>query len=142
MTIFPDFTALIIAAIVVVLALVLKTQFFEPLARAMETREATSASARNRLRNAEAAAKGANDRLEAALAAARKEGYDAMDRIRGDAAREADAVLAAADERARERIAEGRARLDEQARRAAAELEAAAADLGSELAARVLRRAS
>ena len=142
MTIFPDLTALLVSAIVVCLVLVLKSQFFEPLAQAMERREQQRAVARSERGDAERSADEASGRTEAALTDARTAGYAEMDRVRREASARADAVLQQSRTAAQEAVADGRRLLREQSERAAAELESQADDFAAELSARLLRRAS
>lgn len=142
MTIIPDLTALIVSAIVVCLTLVLKTQFFEPLARAMEAREAETTGARHVREQAEADVAAADAGVERAIAAVREEGYREMDRIRREAGERAEARLQEAREQAARTLEEGKDSLREQAVRAASDLDRTAESLAGDLAARVLRRAS
>lgn len=142
MTIIPDLTALIVSVIVVCLTLVLKRQFFEPLARAMEAREKQVAGAREDRERAEAEVAAADGLVADAVAAVRAEGYREMDRIRREASERAEATLTAAREQAADTLAAGKESLREQSARAASELEQVAESLASDLTARVLRRAS
>ena len=142
MTIIPDLTALIVSVIVVCLTLVLKRQFFEPLARAMEAREERAGGARRVREQAEADVAAAETRIAAALAAVREDGYRAMDRIRGEASERAEATLLAARNEAAATLEAGRNALREEADRAASELDTAAESLARDLTERVLRRAS
>lgn len=142
MTIIPDLTALIVSVIVVCLTLVLKRQFFEPLARAMEARETQAGGAREAREAAEAEVQAAETRVADAVAAVREEGYREMDRIRREAGERADATLLAAREAAAATLQAGKDSLREQTTRAASELETAAESLANDLTARVLRRAS
>ncbi len=142
MTIIPDITALIVSVIVVCLTLVLKRQFFEPLARAMEAREQQAGGARQAREAAEADAMAAETRVANAVAAVRDEGYREMDRIRREAGERAEATLTTAREQAAATLEAGKDSLREQSARAASELEQAVESLASDLTARVLRRAS
>lgn len=141
-TIIPDLTALIVSAIVVCLTLVLKRQFFEPLARAMEAREKQVEGAREVREQAQADVAAAEARVADAVAAVRAEGYREMDRIRREAGERAEATLTAARDQAVATLAAGKDSLREQSARAASELDQAAESLASDLTARVLRRAS
>lgn len=142
MTIIPDITALIVSVIVVCLTLVLKRQFFEPLARAMEAREQQVGGARQAREAAEADATAAETRVANAVAAVRDEGYREMDRIRREAGERAEATLTTARAQAAATLEAGKDSLREQSARAASELEQVAESLASDLTARVLRRAS
>ena len=142
MTIIPDLTALIVSAIVVCLTLVLKRQFFEPMARAMEAREQEVGGARQVREQAEADIGAADTRVANAVAAVREDGYREMDRIRREAGERAEATLLAAREEAAATVEAGTEALREQAARAASELEATANSLANDLTARILRRAS
>lgn len=142
MTIIPDFTALIVSVIVVCLMLVLKRQFFEPMARAMEAREERIGGARKMREQAEADAAGAEAQVAEAIAAVREDGYREMDRIRREASERAEATMQTARDQAAKTLAAGKDSLREATTRAAAELEQAADGLATELAARILRRAS
>lgn len=142
MTIIPDVTALIVSAIVVCLTLILKRQFFEPLARAMEARDERIGSARQAREQAEVEVTTAEAQVAAAIAAVREDGYREMDRIRRLAGERAEATLLTAREEAAATLDAGREALREQTARAASELEAAAESLASDLTARILRRAS
>lgn len=142
MTIIPDLTALMVSVIVVCLTLVLKRQFFEPMARAMEAREKQVEGARGVREQAEAEVAAAESEVESAVAAVRAEGYREMDRIRREAGERAEATLAAARERAAATLEAGKDSLREQSARAASELDRVAGSLANDLTARVLRRAS
>ncbi len=142
MTIIPDLTALIVSAIVVCLTLILKTQFFEPLARAMEAREKEIGEARHGRDQGEADITAAEARVADAVAAVREEGYREMDGIRREAGERGEATLVAARDHAAATLAAGKDSLREQTTRAESELERTADGLASDLAARILRRAS
>ncbi len=142
MTIIPDLTALIVSAIVVCLTLILKTQFFEPLARAMEAREKEFGEARQGRNQGAAEIAAAEARVTDAVAAVREDGYREMDRIRREAGERAEATLLVARDQAAATLAAGKDSLREQTLRAEAELERTAHGLASDLAARILRRAS
>ena len=142
MTIIPDLTALIVSAIVVCLTLILKRQFFEPLARAMEAREKEIGEARQGRDQGEADIAAAEARVAAAIEAVREDGYREMDRIRREAGERAEATLLSARDQAAATLAAGKDSLREQTTRAESELEQTADDLASDLAARILRRAS
>lgn len=142
MTIFPDFTALLISGIVVFLALALKNWFFEPLARTMEERENRYEHSRTELLEKEGRLAVAKTRLETALAETRQAGYAEMDRIRREAAAAAEERLSEARDRARRILADGLAVMEKETAAAEAELEAAAGELAGDLTARLLRRAS
>ena len=142
MTIIPDLTALMVSVIVVCLTLVLKRQFFEPLARAMEARETQVAGAREVREQAQAEVAAAEAQVADAVAAVRAEGYREMDRIRREASERAEATLAAARGQAAATLESGKDSLREQSARAASELEQVAESLARDLTARVLRRAS
>ncbi len=142
MTIIPDLTALMVSLIVVCLTLVLKRQFFEPMARAMEAREKQVKGAREVREQAEADVAAAEADVAEAVAAVRAEGYREMDRIRREASERAEATLAAAREQAAATLEAGKDSLREQSARAASELEHVAESLAGDLTARVLRRAS
>ena len=142
MTIIPDLTALIVSAIVVCLTLILKRQFFEPLARAMEAREKEIGEARQGRDQGEADIVAAEARVAAAIEAVREDGYREMDRIRREAGERAEATLLSARDQAAATLAAGKDSLREQTTRAESELERTADGLASDLAARILRRAS
>ena len=142
MTIIPDLTALIVSAIVVCLTLILKRQFFEPLARAMEAREKEIGEARHGRDQGEADIAAAEARVAAAIEAVREDGYREMDRIRREAGERAEATLLSARDQAAATLAAGKDSLREQSTRAESELERTADGLASDLAARILRRAS
>lgn len=142
MTIFPDFTALLISGIVVFLALALKNWFFEPLARMMEERENRYGHSRTELLEKQGRLAAARTRLETALAETRQAGYTEMDRIRREASATADERLSEARARARRILADGLAVMEKETAAAEAELEAAAGELAGDLTERLLRRAS
>lgn len=142
MTIFPDFTALLISGIVVFLALALKNWFFEPLARTMEERENRYGYSRTELLEKQGRLAAAKTRLETALAETRQAGYAEMDRIRREAAAAAEERLSEARDRARQILADGLAAMEKETASAEAELETAAGELAGDLTARLLRRAS
>ena len=142
MTIIPDLTALIVSAIVVCLTLILKRQFFEPLARAMEAREKEIGEARQGRDQGEADIAAAEARVAAAIEAVREDGYREMDRIRREAGERAEATLLSARDQAAATLAVGKDSLREQTTRAESELERTADGLASDLTARILRRAS
>ena len=142
MTIFPDFTALLISGIVVFLALALKKWFFEPLARTMEERENRYGRSRTELQEKQGRLAAAKTRLETALAETRQAGYTEMDRIRREASATADERLSEARDRARRILADGLAVMEKETAAAEAELETAAGELAGDLTERLLRRAS
>ena len=142
MTIFPDFTALLISGIVVFLALALKNWFFEPLARTMEERENRYGHSRTELLEKQGRLAAAKTRLETALAETRQAGYTEMDRIRREASATADERLSEARDRARRILADGLAVMETETAAAEAELETAAGELAGDLTERLLRRAS
>lgn len=142
MTIFPDFTALLISGIVVLLALVLKSWFFEPLARAVEERENRYGRSRTELQEKQGRLAAARTRLETALAETRRAGYDEMDRVRREAGASAEKLLEEARGRARKILDEGKASLERDTAGAEAALSTTADELAGDLTARLLRRAS
>ena len=141
-TIFPDFTALIISGIVVLLAIALKAWLFEPLARTAEAREGRAKDARRELASAESALRVAEATRAEALAEARAAAYAEMDRVRTEASGTANERLVEARNRAGAALERGRNALRTQSAAAEGELDRAATALATELASRLLRRAS
>ncbi len=141
MELFPDFTALIIFGIVLCLVPLLKRLLLEPLATAVESRAERSAAAETEFEAAQAEDAEATRIGNEAVAAARRSGYEEMDRMRRRAAEQAGERLEAARRKAAGTLARGQAQLDLQVREAEAVLEETAGGLGGALAARLLGRA-
>ena len=144
MTIIPDITALIVSVIVVCLTLVLKRQFFEPLARAMEAREAAGPAAPVRpgeAAEADATAAG-NPGCERGCGPSATRAIGRWTEFGARPANAPRATLTTARAQAAATLEAGKDSLREQSARAASELEQVAESLASDLTARVLRRAS
>jgi F-type H+-transporting ATPase subunit b len=135
-----DATAFIIMALVFALVLVLKNLFFEPLARAMETREARIATAARAWDDAQKTIADARSRVNQAVQGARNEGYALLDEARTDALQKARAGVDESRDTAQKQIGEARRALEEETARAVRELEQQADALAGSLAARILGR--
>lgn len=135
-----DATAFIILALVFALVLVLKNLFFEPLARAMEQRNTRIEKARNAWADAEATIERARSEVQAAVQAARNEGYGLLDAERKKAQLKAREDLDAGRDRAQQRIDEAKKKLADETARAVRELESEANTLAASIATRILGR--
>jgi F-type H+-transporting ATPase subunit b len=135
-----DATALIIMALVFVLVLALKNLFFEPLALAMETRQARIDRAENAWGDAQKTIADAGSQVSAAVAAARNEGYGLLDQTRADAQSQARSELERRRDEAHRQITDARNRLEEETERAVRELESQSNVLAASLASRILGR--
>ncbi len=140
MTLFPDFTALVIVGIVACLVPLLKRLLLEPVAQTMEARERERRSAEEAFGAAQVAERDAVRIGDETLAAARRAGYRDMETQRREAADRAGEALALARKKAAQTLEAGQARLQEQVREAEAALERTARSLGDELMARLLGR--
>lgn len=135
-----DATAFIILVLVFALVLVLKNLFFEPLAQAIETREARLERARNAWGDAEREIDEARARVAGAVQSARNEGYELLDQARGEAQTTARAEVDSSRSEAQEQIAEARQQLAEETDRAVRQLESEANALAASIATRILGR--
>lgn len=135
-----DFTALIIMALVFALVLVMKNLFFEPLARAMETREERIDRAARAWDEAQSRIRAAGAEVAAAVASARNEGYGELDRARAEALAKARAELDASREGTEEQLKQAKEEIARAAAAAARELESEADGLARSLASRILGR--
>jgi F0F1-type ATP synthase membrane subunit b/b' len=127
-------------ALVFALVLVLKTLFFEPLARAMETRTERIERAARAWDDAQKTIRAASAEVAAAVTAARNEGYGLLDRARTDALAKARAVLDSSRDEAQKRVTDAKKELAEASDRAVRELEGQAETLARALASRILGR--
>ena len=135
-----DATAFIILALVFALVLVLKHLFFEPLARAIEQRHERIEKARNAWSDAEATIERARSEVQAAVQAARNEGYGLLDDERRKAQLRARGDLDAGRDRAQRRIEEAKKKLADETSRAVSDLESEAEALAASIASRILGR--
>lgn len=135
-----DATALVIMALVFALVLVLKSLFFEPLARTMETRQERIDRAARAWDDAEKTIRAAAAEVTAAVTATRSEGYGLLDRSRAEALARARMDLGESREDAQKQLGEAKKELAEATGRAVAELEVQAESLARSLATRILGR--
>jgi F0F1-type ATP synthase membrane subunit b/b' len=135
-----DATAFVIMALVFALVLVLKSLFFEPLARTMETRQERIDRAARAWNEAQKTIRAASAEVTAAVTEARNEGYGLLDRARAEALEKARAELDASREDAQTQLGDARKQLAEASDRAVRELEAQAESLARSLASRILGR--
>jgi F0F1-type ATP synthase membrane subunit b/b' len=135
-----DATALVIMALVFALVLVLKSLFFEPLARTMETRNERIDRAARSWEDAQKTIRAAAAEVTAAVTASRNEGYGLLDRARTEALATARAKLESSRDEAQNQLNEAKKQLAEASDRAVAELEGQAGALARSLASRILGR--
>ncbi|HSF18697.1 MAG TPA: hypothetical protein VLK65_24445 [Vicinamibacteria bacterium] len=135
-----DATAFVILALVLALVFVLKNQFFEPLARAMEERETRLSRAATAWDDAERTIGQARSRVAAAVQEARTEGYGLLERERRAAQEKARAELDAGRAQAGGQIEDARRRLESETERAVQQLERDAEALARQIAGRILGR--
>jgi F-type H+-transporting ATPase subunit b len=135
-----DATAFVIMALVFALVLVLRSLFFEPLARAIENREGRFSRAATAWDDAQKTIREASARVAGAVQSARNEGYQALDRERSEAQTKTRNELERSREAAQLEIAEARKRLRDESDRAVRDLEKQAETLASSLASRILGR--
>ena len=127
-------------ALVFALVLALKTLFFEPLARTMETRKERIDRAAHAWEEAQKSIRTATAEVAAAVTAARNEGYVLLDGARTEAQAKARAELESTREATQAQLREAKRELAEAADRAVRELEGQADALARSLASRVLGR--
>jgi len=135
-----DVTALIICALVFALVFVLKNAFFEPLAGAMEIRQARIDRAANAWEDAQQTIEKARAEVAAAVQAARNEGYQQLDHARSDAQANARKEIDEGRSQAQEQIAEARKRLSVETEQAVGTLESDAEMLAAQIATSILGR--
>ncbi|MGH9388236.1 MAG: ATP synthase F0 subunit B [Vicinamibacteria bacterium] len=135
-----DATALVIMALVFALVLVLKSLFFEPLARTMETRKERVDRAARAWDDAQKTIRAAAAEVTGAVTAARNEGYGLLDRARTEALAKARVELDSSREDAQNQLNEAKRELAEASARAVGELEGQADALAGSLASRILGR--
>jgi F0F1-type ATP synthase membrane subunit b/b' len=135
-----DATAFVIMALVFALVLVLKSLFFEPLARTMETRTERMERAARAWDDAQKTIRAASSEVTAAVTAARNEGYGLLDRARADAMAKARAELDSSRDEAQNQLNQAKKELSEASDRAVRELESQADALARSLASRILGR--
>ena len=135
-----DSTALVIMALVFALVLVLKSLFFEPLARTMETRQERIHRAARAWDEAQRTIRAASAEVAAAVTAVRNEGYELLDRARAEALSRARADIDASREDAQKQLGEAKNAMAEASDRAVRELEVQAEILARSLASRILGR--
>ena len=135
-----DVTAFIICALVFALVFVLKNLFFEPLARAIETREDKISHAASAWDDAQRTIENARAEVASAVQETRNEGYQKLDRERSDAQGKARAELDASREQAHKQLDDARKRLSDETDRAVLALEREASALAAEIASRILGR--
>ena len=135
-----DVTALVICLLVFGLVFVMKNFFFEPLAQAMETREARIDTAANAWDTAQESIQNAESSVREAVQSVRNEGYQQLDRARSDAQKSAREELDKNRDGVQQQIAEARERLRDESDQAVKALESEADALASQIAARILGR--
>lgn len=135
-----DATALVIMALVFALVLVLKSLFFEPLARTMETRKERIDRAAQAWDEAQKTIRAAAAEVTGAVTAARNDGYGLLDRARSEAMANARAELDSSREQAQNQVNDAKKQLADASDRAVSELEGQADALARSLAGRILGR--
>ena len=135
-----DFTALIICALVFALVLVLKNFFFEPLAQAMETRQASVDRAASAWDDAQKTIDKARTDVAAAVQMARNEGYQWLDEARSGAQAKVKTSLDEQRGATQKQIAEARQQLSNETDEAVLSLERDAHLLASQIASKILGR--
>ena len=135
-----DFTALIICALVFALVFVLKNFFFEPLAQAMETRQASVDRAASAWDDAQKTIDKARTDVAAAVQMARNEGYQWLDEARSGAQAKVKTSLDEQRGATKKRIAEARQQLSNETDEAVLFLERDAHLLASQIASKILGR--
>jgi F0F1-type ATP synthase membrane subunit b/b' len=135
-----DATALVIMALVFALVLLLKSLFFEPLARTMEARQDRIDRAARAWDDAQSTIRAASAEVAAAVSAARNEGYVLLDRARAEALAKARTELDTSREEVQKRLNGAKKELAEASSRAVRELEGQAETLARSLASRILGR--
>lgn len=135
-----DATALAIMALVFALVLVLKSHFFEPLARTIEIRKERIDRAARAWDDAQQTIRDAAAEVTAAVTSARNEGYGLLDRARTEALAKARTELESSRDEAQNQLNEAKKQLAEASDRAVAELEGQADALARSLASRILGR--
>jgi len=126
--------------LVFALVLVLKSLFFEPLARTMETRKERIDRAARAWDEAQKTIQAASAEVTAAVTTARNDGYGLLDRARSEALAKARAELDSNRDEAQKQLNEARKELAEASDRAVRELEGQADALARSLASRILGR--
>ena len=135
-----DFTALIICALVFALVFVLKNFFFEPLAQAMETRQASVDRAVSAWDDAQKTIDKARTDVAAAVQMARNEGYQWLDEARSGAQAKVKTSLDEQRGATQKQIAEARQQLSNETDEAVLSLERDAHLLASQIASKILGR--
>ena len=135
-----DFTALIICALVFALVFVLKNFFFEPLAQAMETRQASVDRAASAWDDAQKTIDKARTDVAAAVQMARNEGYQWLDEARSGAQAKVKTSLDEQRGATQKQIAEARQQLSNETDEAVLSLERDAHLLASQIASKILGR--
>ncbi len=127
-------------ALVFALVLVLKSHFFEPLARTIEIRKERIDRAARAWDDAQQTIRDAAAEVTAAVTSARNEGYGLLDRARTEALAKARTELESSRDEAQTQLNEAKKQLAEASDRAVAELEGQADALARSLASRILGR--
>ena len=135
-----DVTALIISALVFALVFVLKNFFFEPLAQAMETRQASIDRAVSAWDDAQKTIDKARADVAAAVQMARNEGYLWLDEARSGAQATVKTSLDEQRAETQKQIVEARQRLSDETDEAVLSLERDAQVLASQIASKILGR--
>ena len=135
-----DFTALIICALVFALVFVLKNFFFEPLAQAMETRQASVDRAASAWDDAQKTIDKARTDVAAAVQMSRNEGYQWLDEARSGAQAKVKTSLDEQRGATQKQIAEARQQLSNETDEAVLSLERDAHLLASQIASKILGR--
>ncbi len=135
-----DVTALIICALVFALVFVLKNFFFEPLAQAMETRQASIDRAASAWDDAQKMIGEARADVAAAVQMARNDGYQWLDEARSGAQGKVKISLDEQRGATRKQIVEARQRLSDETDKAILSLDRDAHLLASQIASKILGR--
>ena len=135
-----DVTALVICALVFTLVLVLKNTFFEPLARALETRRHHITTAANASTDADRALEKARSTVSAAVQSTRNEGYVLLDQARAEAQQKTRSELDPRRQEAQQQLVRARDELRNETARAVASLESESQTMATQIASRILGR--
>ena len=135
-----DTTAFVLLAIVFTLVFVLKNNFFEPLAKASETRQAGVERAANAWADAQRTIEEAQGSLDDAVQQMRNAGYEQLDRSRGEAQKRARTKLDLSREAAQQQVAEAKKELRAETDEAIKSLQVQADGFARSLASRILGR--
>ncbi len=135
-----DVTSLVICLLVFGLVFVLKNLFFEPLAQAMETRQAQVDKAATASDAAKQTIEAARQQLASAVQSIRNDGYKLLDGARMEAQTQGRSEVDQGRTRAQALVADAKSKLSEESDRAVKALESDSDALATEIASRILGR--